>query len=288
MKKILSLVLAICMLCGAVAAFSACSSNEPKVKIGVQQGTTGEAFLIGNSDMGYEKYENINAQSYENGALAVQDLIAGKIDYVVIDNAVAADLVKNNADVKMIDFALTEENYGIGVDKNQKELLNSINKILEEKKSVIDAIYASYANVNDDNSAEWTGTKITSAKLDLDKKDTQLVVATNAAFAPYEFKVGTDFAGIDMEIAKLIADELGLELVIQHMDFDAVVTSIGKNGVDIALAGLTINPAREKVVDFTNPYEVGVYQVLIAKKDNTTFDACKNADEVLAILKDLK
>jgi len=72
------------------------------------------------------------------------------------------------------------------------------------------------------------------------------------------------------------------------MDFDSVVTSIGKNGVDIALAGLTINPAREKVVDFSDPYEEGVYQVIIAKKDNTTFDSCKSAEDVLAVLKDLK
>ncbi|MBE6589080.1 MAG: transporter substrate-binding domain-containing protein [Ruminococcaceae bacterium] len=292
MKKLLSLVLAAIMLCGAAVAFSSCADNTPSVKIGVQQGTTGEAFLIGNADMGYEKYENVNAQSYENGALAVQDLISGKIDYVVIDNAVAADLVKNNADIKMIDYALTKEDYGIGVDKNQKELLNSINKILKEKKAEIDAIYASYAenSGNDDgvDENEWTGNKIVSAKFDADKKETQLVVATNAAFAPYEFKVGTAFAGIDMEIAKLIADELQLELVIQHMDFDSVVTSIGKNGVDIALAGLTINPAREKVVDFSDPYEEGVYQVIIAKKDNTTFDSCKSAEDVLAVLKDLK
>ena len=90
-----------------------------------------------------------------------------------------------------------------------------------------------------------------------------------------------------MEIAKMIADELGMELVISDMDFDAVVSSIGKNGVDIALSGLTINPAREKVVNFSEPYEKGSYQVIIALEDDTTFDACKSADEVLAVLKNL-
>ena len=287
MKKILSLILALCMLCGAVAAFTACS-NSSEVKIGVQKGTTGEAFLIGNSDMGYEKYENISAQSYDNGSLAVADLVSGKIDYVVIDNSVAEELAKNNDDIKVIDFALTKENYGIGVDKEQKELLNSINKVLEQKKDEIAAIYESYAEIGEENSSEWTGNKITSANYDPNNKAKQLVVATNAAFAPYEFKLGTDFAGIDMEIAKLIADELGLELVIRDMEFDSVVTSIGKNGVDIALAGLTINPAREKVVDFSNPYEVGVYQVIIARKDDTTFDSCQSDEDALKVLKELK
>ena len=91
-----------------------------------------------------------------------------------------------------------------------------------------------------------------------------------------------------MEIAKLIADELGMELVIKDMDFSAVVTSIGKNGVDIACSGLTINPARQKVVDFSDPYEQGSYQVIIALKDDTTFDGCKSAKEVLDILASLK
>ncbi len=288
MKKLLSLVLAVLMLCGTVAAFASCTQDAESAKIGVQSGTTGEAYLKGNADMGYDGYSNVDTQSYNTGALAVQDLLAGKIDYVVIDNEVANALVNSNSGIKLIDYALTEENYGIGVDKKQSDLRNSINQILASKKDDIAALYEKYAEVTDDNSANWTGTTITSATLDPAKADAQLVVATNAAFAPYEFKVGNTFAGIDMEIAKMIADELGMELVISDMDFEAVVSSIGKNGVDVALSGLTINPAREKVIDFSDPYEEGVYQVLIALEDDTTFDACKSADEVIAILKDLK
>lgn len=288
MKKLLSLVLAVLMLCGTVAAFASCNQPAETAKIGVQSGTTGEAYLKGNADMGYDGYSNISTQSYNTGALAVQDLLANKIDYVVIDNEVAQALVSSNSGIKIIDYALTEENYGIGVDKKQSDLRNSINQILANKKDEIADLYEKYSEVTDDNSANWTGTTVTSAELDASKADSQLVVATNAAFAPYEFKVGNAFAGIDMEIAKMIADELGMELVISDMDFEAVVSSIGKNGVDIALSGLTINPAREKVVDFSDPYEEGVYQVLIALKDDTTFDNCKKAEEVIAILKDMK
>ena len=226
--------------------------------------------------------------SYNTGALAVKDLLDGKVDYVVIDAAVAKSLVANNPGTKVIDYALTKEDFGIGVDKAQTELLSQINTILADNKDAIAELYTKYANVTDDNASAWEGSTITSAEFDPAKADQQLVVATNAAFAPYEFKVGDAFAGIDMEIAKMIADELGLELVIQDMDFEAVVSSIGKNGVDIALSGLTINPAREKVVNFSNPYEEGSYQVIIAKADDTTFDACKSDAEVVAILKELK
>ena len=287
MKKIISLMLAVLMLVGCAVVFTSCSRKKD-VKIGVQSGTTGEFFMKGDEGWGFEGYDNIAVKSYDTAALAVKDLLAGKVDYVVIDAAVAKSLVAANKGTKVIDIPLTREDYGIGVDKNQMELLNSINEILAEKKDEIAALYEKYADVNEGNSAQWTGTTVTSAVYDPNRKDEQLVVATNAAFAPYEFTVGDEFAGIDMEIAQMIADELGLELVIQDMAFESVVSSIGSNGVDIALSGLTINPARRKVVNFSNPYERGSYQVIIALEDDDTFDDCKNAKEVLAILESFK
>ena len=113
----------------------------------------------------------------------------------------------------------------------------------------------------------------------------QLVVATNANFAPFEYKEGNKFAGIDMEIAKYIADKLGMELVIEDMDFDAVVTSVGKNNVDVAMAGLTVNETRKASVNFTESY-YNAAQMLVVVENETAFDACKTADDVLAALKD--
>ena len=286
MKKILSVALALVMMLSCIAVFASCG-NKDTVKIGVQSGTTGECFLKGDADWGFDGYSNISTESYDNGALAVKDLLAGKVNYVVIDAAVAKSMVANNPGTKVIDYALTKEDFGIGVDKNQPELLASINTILAAKKDEIAAIYDKYADVNDDNASAWEGATVPAGTYDPNKKDTQLVVATNAAFAPYEFTVGNAFAGIDMEIAKMIADELGMELVISDMAFEAVVSSIGNNGVDVAISGLTINPARQKVVNFSTPYEEGSYQVIIALENDKTFDNCKSAEEVLAILKDL-
>lgn len=285
MKKLVSLMIAMMMIVGCLISFAGCGSK--KVAIGVQSGTTGEAFLVGDEGFGFKGYSNVDAKAYDNAALAVKDLKSGNVKYVVIDASVAKSLVAADSDaIKVIDYALTSEDFGIGVDKNQAELLTKINTILSEKKAEIDAIYEKYANVTDDNSATWTGDTIPAGTYDASKD--QLVVATNAAFAPYEFTVGVNFAGIDMEIAKMIADELGMELVIKDMDFNAVVTSIGKNGVDIACSGLTINPARQKIVNFSDPYEKGSYQVIIAAKDDTTFDGCKSAAEVLSVLASLK
>lgn len=284
MKKILSLTLAVLMIIGCLAAFASCGSK--KVKIGVQSGTTGYQFLTGDGSAGYTGFTNVQAMSYDNAGLAVADLVNGKVKYVVIDAAVAKSLAAGNDKIKVIDLALTEENFGIGVDKNQPELLTKINAFLAANQAEIEALKAKYKDVDDENSANWTGTTVEAGTYDASKD--QLVIATNAAFAPYEFTVGTKYAGIDIELAKMIADSLGMELVIKDMAFESVVTSIGSNGVDAAFSGLTITPARQKVINFSDPYEEDSYQVIIALKDDTTFDGCKTAAEALKVLGELK
>ena len=88
-----------------------------------------------------------------------------------------------------------------------------------------------------------------------------------------------------MEIAKALADKLGKELVIQNMDFDAVCLSVGQQKCDIAMAGLTIKPDREEYVTFSDPY-YSAAQKLIVTSDDTEFDDCKTADDVVAKLKE--
>lgn len=288
MKKALSIILAVMMLMSICVMGTACGSKEATTKsysCGVQTGTTGWSYMEGDADWGFAGYKNIKTLTFDNGGLAVADMLNGNVDFVVIDDAPAKNLVAANKGTKVIDIPLTVESYGIGVDKNNAELLTKINTVLSEKKADIDAIFEKYADVNDDNSANWTGTTVESAKLDSSKE--QFVIATNAAFAPFEFKVGDKFAGIDMEIAKLIADELGMELVIEDMEFDAVVTSVGSNGIDAAVSGLTINAKRAKSVNFSDAYYSGAYQVIICKDDCTLFDACKTGDDLAAVLNGL-
>ena len=89
-----------------------------------------------------------------------------------------------------------------------------------------------------------------------------------------------------MEIAALFAQELGKELVIENMDFDAVCLSVGQHKCDIAMAGLTINEVREEYVTFSDPY-YKASQRLVTLADDTAFDACKDAASVEEVLKGL-
>ena len=276
MKKILALVIALILALSCATMLTSCFKKTPA--IGVQTGTTGQYFVDGDADWGFDGIEGYESKGYSNGGLAVNDMKNGQVKYVIIDEQPAKQLVKKIDGVKVIDIALTEEEYAFGVDKAQPELLVKVNLILAEMKlnGKLDAIVTAYATGEGIN-------PVTSAKLDPDKADKQLVVATNAAFAPFEYKEGDKFAGIDMEIAAYIADSLNLELVIQDMEFDSVVTSVGKNNVDIAMAGLTVNETRKQSVNFSESY-YNAAQMLVVLEDETAFDSCKTADDVLAAL----
>ena len=174
---------------------------------------------------------------------------------------------------KVIAIDLTNENYAFGVDKAQPELLEKTNAFIDKilSNGTFDEICSRYSS---------GGEPVLVKSAAKDSSKDQLVVATNAAFEPFEYTVGDSYAGIDMEIAKLLADELGKELVIDNMDFDAVCLSVGQHKCDIAMAGLTVNPDREASVTFSKTYYKASQRVVV-KGDDTTFDDCKTADDVL-------
>lgn len=174
---------------------------------------------------------------------------------------------------KVIGIDLTNENYAFGVDKAQPELLEKTNAFIDKilSNGTFDEICSRYSS---------GGEPVLVKSAAKDSSKDQLVVATNAAFEPFEYTVGDSYAGIDMEIAKLLADELGKELVIDNMDFDAVCLSVGQHKCDIAMAGLTVNPDREASVTFSKTYYKASQKVVV-KGDDTTFDDCKTADDVL-------
>ena len=93
-------------------------------------------------------------------------------------------------------------------------------------------------------------------------------MATNAYFPPYEYYDGQDIIGIDADIAKAIADKMGLELKIEDMEFDSIITAVSTGKADLGLAGMTVTPDRQKNVDFSDTYANGV-QVIIVKEDST-------------------
>lgn len=124
-----------------------------------------------------------------------------------------------------------------------------------------------------------------------DDETKKLVMATNAAFPPYEFVDDNgNYAGIDVEIAKLIAAELGMELEIKDVDFGAILGGVESGMYDIGMAGMTVTDERLLQVNFSNTY-AKAKQVVIVKADSTItsfedFYTGYDADENPAGVKD--
>ena len=198
--------------------------------------------------------------------------------------------------VKVIEIKLTEEEYAFAVQKGNTELLGQLNDFMAEIKE-----NGKFEEIVNKYFGDGTPTAVVSAK---EKKTdgSQLIVATNAAFEPFEYMVGENYYGLDLEIMALFAQKIGKELYIYNMEFDAVCLSVsaaggsyeGENGAvtveggvaDVAAAGLTVSDTRKQILDFSESY-YDASQMLIVDKNDTTFDNCKTVADVEAILKTL-
>lgn len=99
------------------------------------------------------------------------------------------------------------------------------------------------------------------------KNKNEIVMVTEAGFAPYEYYDNNKIVGVDVEIAKEIASALGKKLVIKDVYFDAIINEIKSEKADFALAGMSVNEERKKQVDFSNTY-ISSKQIVIVRNDS--------------------
>ena len=100
-----------------------------------------------------------------------------------------------------------------------------------------------------------------------EEKD-ELIMVTEAGFAPYEFYEGNEVVGVDVEIGKKIAEKLGKTLKVKDTDFDSIINEVKSGKGDFGAAGLSITEERLKEVDFSIEYATSK-QVIIVKKDSS-------------------
>ena len=184
--------------------------------------------------------------------------------------------------LKVVDIALTSEEYGFAVAKGNTELLNKLNAFLD--KIMNDGTYEDIMNKY---FGDGTPEGVLIADATIGAKENQLVIVTNAAFPPFEYVEGEYYYGIEIEIMAMFAEEIGMNLAVNDMEFDSVCTAAanGDNNV-IAASGLTITELRKEILDFSTPY-YNASQKIIAAADDTAFDACTTAEECEAVLKAL-
>ncbi|MBO5898608.1 MAG: transporter substrate-binding domain-containing protein [Clostridia bacterium] len=86
------------------------------------------------------------------------------------------------------------------------------------------------------------------------KENGQLVIYTEAGFAPYEFVYENEIVGVDIEIMKKVAEKLGVELVVEDVNFDSITGAVKGGKADAGAAGMTITAERAEEVSFSIPY----------------------------------
>lgn len=110
--------------------------------------------------------------------------------------------------------------------------------------------------------------------------DGKLVVGTSADYEPFEYMEDGEFKGFDVELAAAIADKLGLEVQYESVDFDSILPGISSGTkYDVGVASITVTPAREKEVDFTDSYYMDD-QAIVTMADDTSITA-DNYEDVL-------
>ena len=261
-KKAAGLVMAFCM----AASFTACGKNSvpntvfsvddlPGKTIGVQLGTTGDIFA---SD--YEEEGSV-IERYNKGNDAVQALKQGKIDCVIIDSQPAQAFVEKNSDLTILEEEFAVEEYAMCISKSNPELRDAINGALTELKSdgTLDAIIANYIGDDTRGKNPYVSPEGT------DRSNGKLVMATNAAFEPYEYYEGENIVGIDADMAQAVCDKLGYELVIEDMEFDSIINAVQSGKADIGVAGMTVTEDRLQSIDFTDTYTTATQFIIVRK-----------------------
>lgn len=255
MKKIIMLLM-VCVLilggCGKKKNTVHSLDDLKNKSIGAQMKTTGDIYV---SDI-----EGAQIKRFNKGLDAVKALRKGVVDAVMIDDAPAKVFAERFDDVEILSEPYAEEEYGIAVNKDERELLGQIDQALQELKDdgTLGKIVKAWLQDGETQTAYETGKKKSGRK--------ELVMVTNAEFPPYESKLDSgDIVGIDVDIMKAVCDKLGRRLEITDTAFDSVVANVERKMADVGVAAMTITDERKKSVDFTEPY-MKATQVVIVRK----------------------
>ncbi len=99
----------------------------------------------------------------------------------------------------------------------------------------------------------------------------QIIMYTNAEFPPFEYRDGDEVLGVDVDIANEIANDLGVELVIEDVNFDSIITAIQTSKGDFGAAGISITPERQENVDFSIEYITSKQYIIVPENTDITY-----------------
>ena len=243
-------VLALSLMAGACFAGVSSVEDLKTAKVGVQSESVSSYLvreLLGEKTDGLSEYGRIGEM--------IDALKAGKIDAAVMDEAPARYLVMNDEALKILPEALSTEYYAAAFRKGDS-LRDEFSKVIEEMKAdgTLAKIIAKYLDGEPD-----------SESIDMNRgaEGGKLWVGCAASFQPYELRTDTGFVGIDIEICAHAAKKLNKELVIADYRFDILPEALAEGKIDVICSAMAITEEREKVMDFSVPYDANQEVIVV-------------------------
>ncbi len=262
----------------ACSLFLACGSGDgrrqvrekddlKRATVGVQLGTTSDEHVTQLEKEG----EGTRVVRFNKGADAIQALKQGKVDCVVTDEAPAKAFLRVNPSLRILPGYLGGSDFAICVSKGNVALRDSVNAALRRLKAngTIDSIVSRHIDrglaVGYTSPAQRKRRASGEELHKLGLKGT-LRFSTNATFEPFEYYENGKIVGIDVDVAHAIGDELGVEVAVRDIEFDAIIASVQAGKADAGIAGLSVTPEREKNILFTDTY-TAVHEVVLVNRD---------------------
>ena len=270
MKKFLAMMLALVMAlslvaCGNQAAPDADTddnSDAPaEVTYAVEAGSAGE-------EVANEKGWKVNSVGSQADALMEVD--AGTSDAAIIDLLMAGAMVGEGTsypDLKVTDQKLTSELYGAGCRKGSDlaSYINSVMSAAYADGSMLELAktYGVQEALLEQPAAEFVASESDSDVAYIQEKGKLVVGITE--FAPMDYKDANDeWIGFDADMAKLVAEKLGVEIEFVVIDWDMKVNELDSKNIDVVWNGMTLTEGVQAAMECTNAYCENA-QVVITK-----------------------
>ena len=272
MKKLTAFVLSAMMVlslaaCGAKAETPAADATKPaevaKLTYAVEAGSASEEVALAN---GY------NVVSVDSQAKALMEVQAGTADAAIIDSLMAGAMVGEGTsypDLTITDQKLTEELYGVGCRKGSA-LASFINSVMAGAYAdgVLEATAETYgvqAALVEQPASEFTASESDSDVQYIKDKGTLVIGITE--FEPMDYQdADGNWIGFDADMAKLVAEKLGVEVQFVVIDWDNKIMELDSKNVDVLWNGMTLTDEVKNSMECTNPYFNNAQVVVTAGK----------------------
>jgi ABC-type amino acid transport substrate-binding protein len=238
--------------CGDGGGISGVADLRGKT-VGVQKGTTG-------ADYAKSKADGARIRTYPDTDTAFNALQQGRIDAVINDFPSSQDALKTRKGLKIAATLPTGEVYGLALAKGSP-LLATVNGALATIKQ--DGTYAEIYRKWFEQDPPASILRSKEAPLEESAppgffktkggRDT-LLVGSDIPYTPFEFGDSPDYQGFDVDIVNAIAQDIGLKVRFADTSFDTIFSELAAGEFDMVASAATITPAREKLVDFSEPY----------------------------------